>query len=173
MTSIEWTKVISAAMLPVVLISACSLMSLAFYNRLAAIVARLRAFQRECLNEIDALKKNPDDPHIASRARALIKMQTAQTDGVLRRARLLRSTLICLLTGIALLVLSSIGLGISTATNTLVAPATFLFFCGAFFVLAAVAFALAEISSALGPIEMESDFVREMTNATLPENDRR
>ena len=47
----EWTSIISLSVLPVVIISACGLLSLALYNRLAAVVSRLRSFQREILIE--------------------------------------------------------------------------------------------------------------------------
>src|SRR5436190_11594904 len=43
----QWTKVISAGVGPIIVISACGLLCLAFYNRLAAVVTRLRAFHRE------------------------------------------------------------------------------------------------------------------------------
>lgn len=42
---------LSVSVVPVVIISACGLLSLAFYGRLAALVARLRVFQRAMLRE--------------------------------------------------------------------------------------------------------------------------
>ena len=51
----DWAKIISASVVPVVIISSCGLLCLAFYNRLAAIVSRLRGFQRERLHEQELL----------------------------------------------------------------------------------------------------------------------
>jgi Protein of unknown function (DUF2721) len=53
----EWTSIISLSVLPVVIISACGLLSLAFYGRLAAVVSRLRGFQREILVEQEKLER--------------------------------------------------------------------------------------------------------------------
>jgi hypothetical protein len=161
--AIDWTKAVSGAVLPVVLISACSLMSLAFYNRLAAIVGRLRTFQREGLKKLDEIQMHGDAHPSAQRARRLIDLQVSQTNQVLRRARFLRCTLVCLLTAIGLLLLSSMGLGLGAIiSGSLILPSVICFFGGAAFVLVAVVFAIAELRAALAPIEMESEFVREL-----------
>jgi hypothetical protein len=75
---------------------------------------------------------------------------------------LLQSTLTYLLGAIALLILSSLSLGFSAFSPTLIIPAALLFFVGCSFVFAAVCFAIAEIRSALAPIQLESRFVQEM-----------
>jgi len=46
-----WAQIIPSSVVPVVIISACGLLCLAFYNRLAYIVTRLRSLQRERLAE--------------------------------------------------------------------------------------------------------------------------
>ena len=51
----QWTKVLGASVTPVVVISATALLCLAFYNRLAAIVGRLRSVQRERLEQQERL----------------------------------------------------------------------------------------------------------------------
>lgn len=165
LNAVDWTKAISGAVPPVVLISACSLMILAFYNRLAAIVARLRAFQRELLKSMDERQKLGDGHPSGERARRLMQLQEDQTCGVLHRGRLLRWTLVCLLLAIALFVLSSMGLGLSAIVSCgLVLPAVICFFGGAALMLVAVVFAIAELRAALVPIEMESESVREFTS---------
>ena len=57
MPPFDWAKIINASVVPVVIISACGLLCLAFYNRLAAIVSRLRGFQRERLHEQQLLNR--------------------------------------------------------------------------------------------------------------------
>ena len=51
----DWSKIITAGTAPIIVISACGLLCLAFYNRLAAVVTRLRSFHRERLIAHDAL----------------------------------------------------------------------------------------------------------------------
>src|SRR5580700_6237520 len=95
----DLTHVISSAVVPVVIISACGLLCLAFYNRLAAIVSRLRAFQRERLMERDRLDKSP-----SPLGRELLDQLELQTERVRRRAELIRLTLQFLLLTIGLLI---------------------------------------------------------------------
>src|SRR5881392_2580958 len=87
----DWLKVISAGVGPIIVISACGLLCLAFYNRLAAIVTRLRGFQRERLHEQESLARaaastSPDE-FASVRSREIIGMLEVQTRQVLRRAR--------------------------------------------------------------------------------------
>jgi len=163
--SADWAKAVTTAVVPVVMISACSLMSLAFYNRLAAMVTRLRAFQRECLeNQEDLHRTSGDQSHSTANKhkKAIIDMLQQQTNGVLRRAKLLQTTLTFLLSAIALLILSSLCLGFSAFNGSLIIPAAILFFIGCACVFTAVCFAIAEIRAALDPIRLESEFVQEM-----------
>ena len=50
------TQIIQAGVSPIIVISACGLLSLAFYNRLTAVVARLRSFHREQLQVNEAIE---------------------------------------------------------------------------------------------------------------------
>ena len=59
----EWPNVISVSVVPVVIISACGLLSLLFYGRLAVLVARLRTFQREMLREQEKWAKEEPGDH--------------------------------------------------------------------------------------------------------------
>src|SRR5436853_6699264 len=87
----DWSRIVSAGVVPIIVISACGLLCLAFYNRLAAIVTRLRAFHRERLAEQDALHRArsanpPDELHIVRR-QEILGMLDVQTQAILRRAR--------------------------------------------------------------------------------------
>src|SRR6185369_11893053 len=101
----DWSRVLSAAVVPVVIISACGLLCLAFYNRLAAIVSRIRGFQRERMHEQEeyarALFSGKIDRVLLTRHHRVLDMLEAQTSRVIRRARLIRGTLLCLLGTIA------------------------------------------------------------------------
>src|SRR3954467_3559041 len=95
------SRIISAGVGPIIVISACGLLCLAFYNRLAAVVTRLRAFDRERLHEQEALaremKSATPDEFAQGRPRELIGMLEVQTRHVIRRAHFIRRTLGCLL----------------------------------------------------------------------------
>jgi hypothetical protein len=165
---IDPTKIIAASVVPVALISAASLLCLAFYNRLAAIVTRLRAFQREQLAEHDWLSRVSESTEKADRIRhaKVVEMLGRQTAAVLKRARLIRATLTCLLAGILCLIGCSFALGVAAlfaeahAMAKLAAPVAFTAGVTSFFI--GILFAICEIRQALGPIEMESQFVRSL-----------
>src|SRR5512140_3573097 len=115
----DWSKIISAGVGPIIVISACGLLCLAFYNRLAAVVTRLRTFDRERLHEQEQLSRqlaspNPDELALV-RHREVLGMLETQTRHVTRRAHMIRRTLGCLLLTIICLALCSLFLGLSIA----------------------------------------------------------
>ena len=166
---INGVGVISTAAVPVVMISACSLLSLAFYNRMAAIVSRLRSLQRECIEHQEKLyaQRHSGDPDemLARRTEQLIAMQRLQTQAVLRRARYLQIALSCLLGGIGIFVVCCLSLELYAfeAANEIIGiVSATLFLVASLVVLTGVCFALAEMRCALYPIMQESRLVEEM-----------
>jgi hypothetical protein len=166
---INGVGVISTAAVPVVMISACSLLSLAFYNRMAAIVSRLRSLQRECIEHQEKLyahrHTHEPDEMLARRTEQLIAMQRLQTRGVLRRARFLQLALTCLLGGIGVFVICCLSLELYAfegANEIIGLVSAALFLIASLVVFAGVCFALAEMRLALEPIRAESALVEEM-----------
>src|ERR1700722_19294685 len=107
----QWSRVVSASVAPVVIISASSLLCLAFYNRLAAIVGRLRAVQRERLelqDKLERLSAAEIERYSGMRHTCILESLAEQTLRIHHRARLIRSTLLFLLATIATLVVSSL-----------------------------------------------------------------
>jgi hypothetical protein len=160
------SRIISAGVGPIIVISACGLLCLAFYNRLAAVVTRLRGFHRERLAEQDALHrarqdKDADDVTTV-RHQEMLGMLEVQTRRVTRRARLIRSTLILLLLTIICLALCSLTLGLSILRPELIYVAVGLFITGLILLIIGVSFAVIEMRTALDPIELESRFVQEI-----------
>src|SRR5687767_4133575 len=96
----EWSRILAASVVAVVVISACGLLCLAFYNRLASIVSRLRGFQRERLDEQQeyarCLFAGTLDKVMLARHHRILEMLETQTTRVTRRARLIRFTLLLL-----------------------------------------------------------------------------
>jgi hypothetical protein len=159
----DWAKIISASVVPVVIISSCGLLCLAFYNRLAAIVSRLRGFQRERLHEQELLHSaGPEEGLEHSRRHRLLEHLESQTAGVVRRAKLIRLTLLFLLLTISLMIGCSIMLGLSVLAPHAVFIAVPLFMLGLLTMLAGMIAAMFELKAALQPAELESRFVSDL-----------
>src|SRR5690348_4788291 len=104
----QWSRVLAASVAPIVIISACALLCLAFYNRLAAIITRLRAVQRERLEiqeRLDSMTPADVDHCAGLRHTTILESLAEQTAEIQRRARLIRATLLCLLFAILCLIL--------------------------------------------------------------------
>jgi hypothetical protein len=162
----DWTKIISAGVGPIIVISACGLLCLAFYNRLAAVVTRLRAFHRERLHAHDALTKArdavPPDELAIVRQQELIGMLQVQMDHVGRRARWVQRALACLLLTIGCLAVCSLAIGLSTVWRQLEYTAVVMFVIGLALMVSGVGCALVELQGALDPVDLEGRFVREV-----------
>jgi len=165
----QWPRIVSASIAPVVVISACALMTLAFYNRLASIVSRLRGFQRERLAEQEQIQRielgSVPDQDALSRRRRVLDNLAEQTHRTLRRAKLIRMTLLCLLGTIGLLVISSMFNGLSVIWPGAYFGAAILFVAGMALLLVAVGCAIAELLSVLDVVESEARLVTELSRS--------
>lgn len=162
----DLSKIISAGAGPIIGISACGLLCLAFYNRLTAVVTRLRSFHRERLKAQQELghqraSDQPDQVSVMMNQEVLEALQT-QTTHVIRRARLIRRALSCLLLTIACLSLCSLAVGLSVVWPGLMLIAVPFFVVGLVLLVLGVGFAMVEMYRALDPIELESRFVTEV-----------
>jgi len=169
----QWSRVVSASVAPVVIISASSLLCLAFYNRLAAIVGRLRAVQRERLElqeKLDRLSPSEIERNSGMRHTCILESLSEQTSRIHRRARLVRSTLLFLLATIGVLVVSSLLNGLTVIWSDLMPAAAITFVCGMLLLLCAVSCAAFELVAALNPAELESDVVAELTGFPATEH---
>jgi Protein of unknown function (DUF2721) len=156
----EWQSIISMSVVPVVIISACGLLSLAFYGRLAAVVSRLRGFQREMLEEQQKLARTGGVEE--ARLLELLRVQTRQ---VTRRARLIRNALMFFMLAVAVLILCSLCLVASWFLHQVAFAAAALFVVGLLAMLGGIISAMVELRGALGPVELETRFV---SNAVEP-----
>ncbi len=174
--SAEWTSIISASVVPVVIISACGLLSLAFYNRLGSIVSRLRTFQRERLHEYDAwakhLRTGAADETSEARHHRLLDMLEHQTKRVYRRARMIRHALLCLLGTILCLTLCSLATGLSVVWSPMRFAAEGLFIFGMLLLAGGVLFAFLEMRDSLEPVHLESRFVSQLAHELEEEMQR-
>lgn len=165
MTVPEWLGIISVSVVPVVIISACGLLSLAFYGRLAAMVSRLRGFQREILKE----QEKPRRPGGLEQAR-LLELLRKQTEEVRRRTRLIRLALMFFLMA------ASDRVQPDADTDADAEPvrasgffAAVLFGLGLLSVLGGIVAAMLELRGALHPVELETQFVSDAVDAGIAE----
>ena len=175
----DWTRVISTSVVPVAIISASALLCLAFYNRLASIVSRLRGFQRERLHEFQAynehVRSGREDGSSIRQHQQVLEMLQVQTTRVYRRAKMIRSALLCLLGAIACLTLCSLCLGhmmlMAAVSNWAGYAAEGFFMAGMALLLAGTMLGFGELWNALDPVHLESQFVtklsRELEGASL------
>jgi len=155
--------IISAGVGPIIVISACGLLCLALYNRLDAMVTRLRNFHREWLREQEELvhqrfSPNPD-PMAVIRHQEILGMIQVQTGLVAGRAHLLRHAIGSLLLTIICLSACSLTLGLATRWPGFLYPAETLFVIGLVILIVGIGFAMLELRQALQSIEQEGHFV--------------
>jgi Protein of unknown function (DUF2721) len=162
----QWSRVVSASVAPAVIISATALLCLAFYNRLATIVARLRAVQRERMQEqehLETMSLLETERCSALRRCCMLESLAEQTARIRRRAHLVRATLMCFLGAIACLVVSSLLNGLTTIWPDMMFGTALLFLLGMTLLLAGVFCAMGELLVALNPAELETDVISELT----------
>jgi hypothetical protein len=166
MFSEQWTKVLGASVTPVVVISATALLCLAFYNRLAAIVGRLRSVQRERLEiqeRLATMSSTDIERYSALRESCILESLSEQTLRIRRRAHFIRATLLCFLTTMMFLVVSSLMNGLTVIWPSAMIAAAVMFVCGMTLLLSGLGFAMAEMFVALDPAELETDMVSGLT----------
>ncbi len=169
-TSHIWTEIITSSVVPVVIISACGLLCLAFYNRLSVIVTRLRSLQRERLSEykeIFRLEEKKQGQLARQEAEQFLRFLEDQTADVLKRARFLQRCIFWLIFCISSLVLTSLLIGLSVVFPILDSVVLFFYVLGLLALLYALSFAVREIRIALNPIQMESGFVQKLIKSQL------
>lgn len=161
----EWPGVTSVSVVPVVIISACGLLSLAFYGRLAALVSRLRSFQREMLREQEEWAKESPGDH-----QQLLEVSRTQTLQVTERARLIRRALLFFLAAVAVLIVCSLTL----VASWFFPPAAFLaavfFVVGLLSMLGGVISASMELRESLEQVELEGRFVFHAVEPSLSDS---
>jgi len=150
----QWTSIISVSVVPVVIISACGLLSLAFYGRLAALVARLRTFQREMLREQEKWAREG-----LAEQQLLIEVLRTQILRVTERARLIRLALLFFLSTVGLLIICSLALTLSWFFPAAMLFAAVFFVVGLLAMFGGVIAAMLELRDSLEQVEFEGRFV--------------
>jgi Protein of unknown function (DUF2721) len=156
-------EIIHTLVAPVVMISAQGLICLALYNRLAAVVGRLRVFSRENFDaqtRLDDLSPEQQEGALARRLRARMAALNGQYSGVLRRARLLRKALILLQTAVLAMLICTMVLGLSLALPGVEGWSLVPFFAGVLATAGAIVLSIRELAVALDPVRAERAALR-------------
>lgn len=145
---------------PVVMISACGLLCLALYNRLAAIVSRARAFHKERfdaqarLATVTATERTDDDAAVPY-LRRRVELLGEQVGQILRRAALVRNAVVLLLVTVLFMLFCSLALGMSLLAPIFAGVALVCFLLGVATAIVAMALAIVELQRALDPVLLE------------------
>lgn len=157
-------QVVSASVMPVVLISACGLITLALYNRLATILARLRTCHQQ---QIDLLKQF--DREASDGIKSQIELVNAQSAKVTKKAKFIQKGLFCLL----LSIVSFLGCSILSAASVLnehfVVAAVIAHVGGLVLFIVGIGWAIRELSMSISPLDEVSSYLdAEVSSHLLP-----
>jgi hypothetical protein len=162
----DLARLLQVSVTPVVLISASGLVTLALYNRLGLINARIRHFHREKMALLRELER--DD---SLNRRLLLNMMNAQIDRVMAKARLMVMSLYSLLLAIALFVLCSFFAAVTTVIDAWHDETAWVafgcFLLGLGLMLLAIVLAIAELTRSLQPMSEENAYL-DFYAANLP-----
>ncbi len=164
MDTYNWSEVVAAAVVPMVVISACGLLCLALYNRLAAVVARLRGFERERIEALVALARDRegDAPEEQLRHQKVLQSVEQQVAAVTRRAKLIQRALLFLLGAVCWLLLCSLGTALGKLLPGVRPVAVVFFILGLGSMLGGMLHAFAEMLQALNPLQLEDLAIDEL-----------
>jgi hypothetical protein len=150
----DTTHLLSASVTPVVLISACGLVTLALYNRLAAFLARIRAFHQQKIGLLDDLQERDLDEQ-----QMLLDMLDLQIKAVIVKAKVIQKSLFCMLAAISAFLLCSVFAGATVLNVWFGIGVLGTGLLGITLFLSGVGLAMRELSLSLVPLEEENSYL--------------
>jgi hypothetical protein len=151
----DTSHLLSVSIAPVMLISACGLVTLALYNRLGTILARIRAFHQQ---KIELLKNLHE--HEVVEQQMLLDILDSQIVGITVKARVIQKGLYCLLAAIAAFLLCSLFAGATELHEWVGLIAVAMFFLGLSLFLVGLGWAMWELKLSLTPLDEESTYLK-------------
>lgn len=149
---------LSVSITPVVLISACGLITLALYNRLGAILARIRAFHQQKIELLENL-----DQREGGDQEMLLELIDSQITKVTVKAKAIQKGLYCLLSAVlAFLICSLLGAG-AVLHESVGLVALGMHVLGLSLFLVGIGWAIRELTLSLTPLEEESAYLEVLT----------
>lgn len=143
---------------PVAMISANGLLCLALYNRLTAVITRLRMFDKERFDvHATLLNDRTERPHSTASNPMLVRLTDLdeQCRLIARRARWLRDALLMLLIGVIGMLSSSLAIGLSQLWPSLSSVGLVIFVTGILCMIVGILFAVRELAISLDPLQVE------------------
>lgn len=150
---------LSVSATPVVLISACGLVTLALYSRLGAILARIRAFHQQKIELLKELDKRED----GGQEHMLLSLIDSQIAKVTVKAKVIQNGLYCLLCAILALLLCSLLAAAAALHESVGVAALGMYVLGVSLFLAGIGWAIRELTLSLTPLEEESAYLDRLT----------
>lgn len=150
--------VFSVSVIPVALVSACGLVTLALYSRLGTILARIRAFYQQKIELLKSLHE-----HEVVEQHLLMDMLDSQIVGVTEKAKLIQKGLYCLLAAMVAFLLCSLCAGATELHQWVGMVALGMGVLGMFLFLVGLGWAMWELRLSLTPLEEESAYLKALT----------
>jgi len=144
----EISQIINTSIIPVILLPVTGLVSLVFYNRLAAVNQRIRLLQKE-LREMEIAHTTPRSKEIASTMKREI-------DRVHFRSKIISFALICLLSSLVLFSLCALFLAFSLFVPWSIKVALFFWFFGPLLICSGVLAGIIELWIGTETIQMQT-----------------
>ena len=155
-------EIIQTFVSPAVMVSANGLLGLGFYNRLAAVVNRVRAINKERIDLVTHLaslspaeKGRPHAMHMRRRTEMLDRVGTQ----LLGRAQWVRRVLYCLLLAVLCMLACSLTLGLLAVTGNFATIALGFFVAGTLLMMAGSTMAMWELHLSLEPLMFETECI--------------
>lgn len=152
------THMLSSAVTPIALISACGLIILALYNRLSAIHARIRAFHQQKIELLTCPVRDDGESF-----QTLLDMIDSQIAKVTVKARAVQKGLFCQLGAVLAFLLCSSVVTVSTIFEQMAFVAMGLQAVGLSLFAVGIGWAIRELSLSLIPLEEESAYLKTLT----------
>lgn len=163
------SHLLSVSVTPVVLVSACGLITLALYNRLGAILARIRAFHQQKIELLQTLdNRQGEDWHML-----LLQMLDTQIAKVTIKAKTIQKGLYCLLSAVLAFFLCSVLSAAAVLYEPLGMVALAMHFLGLVLCFVGIGWAIRELTLSLTPLQEESAYLDILTTQHLARSQNR
>ena len=154
----EVSRLLAASVTPVVLISACGLILLALYNRLGAILSRLRAFHQQKLELLKGLDERDSEDTFM-----LLGLVDSQIAKVTLKAKVIQKGLYCLLAAVVAFLLCSLFAAVAVLRTDFNLAALTMHFVGLSLFLAGIGWAIRELTLSITPLDEENAYLQTVT----------
>ena len=154
----DTSHLLSMSVTPVVLISACGLVTLALYSRLGVILSRIRAFHQQKIELLTNFHQ-----HEVIEQEMLLNLLNSQIVGVTVKARVIQKGLYCMLAAIAAFLLCSLFSGATVLHEWIGMVALGTDILGIALFLVGLGWAMRELTLSLIPLEEESAYLEVLT----------